>query len=219
MKRYFDILCSFIGLLILWPVIFFGWLLSTFSLGSNGFFFQKRIGLHGVPFYVVKIKTMTNSDSSFSPITALNTNRITRVGCFLRKYKIDELPQLINVLFGSMSLVGPRPDVPGYADKLDGDDRAVLSIRPGITGLATISFKNEEELLAGIPNPIEFNDKVIYPLKTKLNIYYINHWSLKLDLDLIFQTIIGVTFFNEPIKPFLNPQDCIDKLGELNVKQ
>jgi lipopolysaccharide/colanic/teichoic acid biosynthesis glycosyltransferase len=117
--------------------------------------------------------------------------RITKNGKFFRDTKIDELPQLFNVLFGTMSFVGPRPDVEGYADKLEGEDRLVLTVRPGITGPASLKYKNEEDILAKVDNPKEYNDKVIWPDKVKINMEYIQNWSLKKDIEYIVKSIRG----------------------------
>ena len=144
-KRGFDIVVSFLGLTFSWWVIFIAWVIATFETKSNGFFIQKRVGKNGKIFNVIKIKTMKKVEGVDTTITSSNDVRITKSGKFFRDTKIDELPQLINVLIGDMSFVGPRPDVPGYADKLEGEDRIVLSIRPGITGPASLKYKNEEE--------------------------------------------------------------------------
>jgi lipopolysaccharide/colanic/teichoic acid biosynthesis glycosyltransferase len=188
-KRNFDIVLSLIGLFLSWPIILIAWILASFETKSNGMFSQIRIGENAKPFKIYKIKTMTSSKDT--TITTANDNRITKYGKFFRKYKIDELPQLWNVLIGDMSFVGPRPDVPGYADKLEGDDRIVLSIKPGITGPASLKYKHEEEILAKVDNPVEYNDKVIWPDKVKINKEYIKNWSLKKDLEYIKKTIKG----------------------------
>jgi len=188
-KRLFDIAFSFIGLLITWPIILIAWIIASIETRSNGFFLQKRVGKDGKLFTIIKIKTMYSNKGS--SITTANDERITKSGRFFRKYKIDELPQLINVLKGDMSFVGPRPDVPGYADRLEGDDRIILSVRPGITGPATLKYKNEEEILAKVDNPEEYNDKVIWPDKVKINKEYIKNWSMKKDLEYIIKTIKG----------------------------
>jgi lipopolysaccharide/colanic/teichoic acid biosynthesis glycosyltransferase len=124
-----------------------------------------------------------------STVTTANDKRITKSGRFFRRYKIDELPQLINVLKGDMSFVGPRPDVPGYADKLEGEDRIILTIKPGITGPATLKYKNEEEILAKVEDPVKYNNEVIWPDKVKINKEYIKNWSLKKDIEYILKTI------------------------------
>lgn len=126
-----------------------------------------------------------------SQITLKNDPRITVFGKILRRYKLDELPQLINVILGDMSLVGPRPDIPGYADKLKGADRLILKVRPGITGPATLKYKNEEELLSQQSDPKRYNDEVIWKDKVQINKEYIENWSLKEDLRIILKT-----FFN-----------------------
>lgn len=189
LKRSFDIFFSFLGLLFSFWLIFFAWLLASIDTRSNGFFIQKRVGRNGVLFQVVKIKTMRPSAVIKTTVTKVGDPRITKLGAFFRKTKIDELPQLWNVLIGDMSFVGPRPDVPGFADCLEGTDKAVLSIRPGITGPATLSYRNEEEILAEQSDPEEYNRKVIWPDKVKINLDYIYNWSLTNDINLILQTV------------------------------
>jgi lipopolysaccharide/colanic/teichoic acid biosynthesis glycosyltransferase len=190
-KRAFDIIASLAGLLLLSPVILLCWLVATLDTRSNGFFIQKRIGRHGRVIRVCKIKTMYPGDSKRSPIASRNIAAISRSGRFFRKYKLDELPQLFNVLIGSMSFVGPRPDVPGYADHLQGEDRAILSLRPGITGPASIKYKDEESILAAVDDPETYNDRIIWPDKVRINREYLNNYSLLRDLRYIFQTILG----------------------------
>jgi len=186
-KRLFDFILSLIGLILTWPIILVAWIVATIETKSNGMFSQIRIGQNGKKFKIYKIKTMKNIAGT--TVTTANDFRITKSGKFFRKYKIDELPQLWNVLIGDMSFVGPRPDVPGYADKLIGDDRIVLSIKPGITGPASIKYKNEEEILAKVDNPKKYNDEVIWPDKVKINKEYIKSWSLKKDINYIIKTI------------------------------
>lgn len=190
-KRSFDIVVSFLGLTFSWWLIFIAWVIATFETRSNGFFIQKRVGKDGEIFNVIKIKTMKKVEGVDTTITSSNDVRITKSGKFFRDTKIDELPQLINVLIGDMSFVGPRPDVPGYADKLEGEDRIVLSIRPGITGPASLKYKNEEEILASQNDPKWYNDKVIWPDKVKINKEYIKNWSLKKDIQYIIKTVTG----------------------------
>lgn len=190
-KRAFDIVASLAGVLLLAPVIVLCWLVATIDTRSNGFFIQKRIGRHGRIFRVCKIKTMYPSDTQRSPIASRNLASISRSGRFLRKYKLDELPQLFNVLAGSMSFVGPRPDVPGYADRLQGEDRIILSLRPGITGPASIKYKDEEVILAAVDDPEKYNDRIIWPDKVRINREYFNNYSLLRDLRYIFHTIFG----------------------------
>jgi len=154
------------------------------------FFLQTRIGRNGIPFRMIKFRSMIPNRSS-NTITSKNDKRITRLGSFLRKWKLDELPELLNILNGKMSLVGPRPDVPGYADNLKGEDRLVLKLRPGITGPASLKYSNEEELLARMENPKWYNDNVIFPDKIKINLNYYHNHNLWLDITLIFQTIFA----------------------------
>ena len=127
-------------------------------------------------------------------ITVGNDHRITPIGKFLRRWKLDELPTLWNVLKGDMSFVGPRPDVPGYADKLEGESRRVLEMRPGITGPATLKYANEEQLLAGVDNPIKYNDDVISPDKVRINLDYMNNLSMWTDIKIIFKTIFRMNY-------------------------
>ena len=190
-KRGFDIVVSFLGLTFSWWLIFIAWIIATFETRSNGFFIQKRVGKDGKIFNVIKIKTMKKVEGVDTTITSSNDIRITKSGKFFRDTKIDELPQLINVLIGDMSFVGPRPDVPGYADKLEGEDRIVLSIRPGITGPASLKYKNEEEILASQNDPKWYNDKIIWPDKVRINKEYIKNWSLKKDIEYIIKTVTG----------------------------
>lgn len=134
---------------------------------------------------------MKRSDENSNFITTSNDSRLTNMGRFLRKTKLDELPQLWNVLVGEMSFVGPRPDVQGYADQLKGEDRIILSVKPGITGPASLAYKNEEELLAQQNNPKAYNDTVIWPDKVRLNKIYVEHYNLKKDIYYIFKTVFG----------------------------
>jgi lipopolysaccharide/colanic/teichoic acid biosynthesis glycosyltransferase len=189
LKRAFDIFFSLTGLMLSFPIICICWAVAAIETRGNGFFIQNRIGRNGHVIKVCKIKTMFPGDSTRSPIASNNFSSITRSGKFFRKYKLDELPQLFNVLTGDMSLVGPRPDVPGYADRLEGSDRIVLLLRPGITGPASIKYKDEESLLAAIDDPASYNDKVIWPDKVRINKEYFANYSLLLDVRYIFQTI------------------------------
>jgi lipopolysaccharide/colanic/teichoic acid biosynthesis glycosyltransferase len=166
-------------------------IVASIETRSFGIFTQKRVGKDGKLFNVFKIKTMKPIKGLDTTITTSNDMRITKSGKFFRDTKIDELPQLFNVLFGSMSFVGPRPDVKGYADELKGDDRIILSIRPAITGPASIKYKNEEEILAKVDNPKEYNDTVIWRDKVKINREYIKNWSLKKDIEYILKTFRG----------------------------
>ena len=165
------------------------WIVASIDTRSNGFFIQKRVGRNGKKFWVVKIKTMRPVAEFDTTVTRRGDPRITPLGAFFRRTKIDELPQLWNVLFGDMSFVGHRPDVPGFADKLQGEERAMLSIRPGITGPATLKYRNEEELLAAQDDPEAYNRDVIWPDKVRTNLQYIQEWSLWNDCCYIFRTI------------------------------
>lgn len=191
LKRVFDITFSALGLLVSFPMICIAWAIASIETSSNGFFMQQRVGQNGKLFKVIKIKTMKRIDGIDTSITASTDARITKSGVFFRNTKVDELPQLWNVLVGEMSFVGPRPDVPGYADKLEGADKAILSLRPGITGPASLKYKEEEELLSMEANPQKYNDEVIWPDKVKINRQYIEKYSLTKDIAYIWKTIIG----------------------------
>jgi len=186
-KRIFDFTLALVGLILTFPIILIAWVIATLETKTNGFFIQTRIGKGGKPFKIIKIRTMYPIEGT--TITTANDRRITKSGRIFRKYKIDELPQLINILKGEMSFVGPRPDVPGYADKLTGEDRIILEVPPGITGPATLKYRNEEEILAQVENPQWYNDNVIWKDKVKINKEYVRNWSLKKDLYYIWKTI------------------------------
>jgi lipopolysaccharide/colanic/teichoic acid biosynthesis glycosyltransferase len=190
-KRTFDVACAASGLIVLCPVILAAFIAASLDTRSNGFFVQRRVGRHGRPFSVVKIKTMRPMTEVTTTVTQAGDPRITPLGALLRKTKIDELPQLWNVVCGDMSFVGPRPDVPGFADLLTGGDRLVLSVRPGITGPATLKYRDEERMLAGQDDPEAYNRDVIFPDKVRINLEYVRNWSLAGDLRLIWQTVAG----------------------------
>ncbi len=190
-KRVFDLFFSIVGLVIFIIPILFLMILATCSTKKFGLFSQNRVGENGKLFKIFKIRTMKVHIPKEDFITLKNDDRITSFGKFLRLFKLDELPQMVNVLIGDMSLVGPRPDVPGYADKLIGDDRIILSVKPGITSPATLKFKNEENLLSKQKNPKKYNDEVIWPEKIKINKQYILEWSLINDIKCIVKTIIN----------------------------
>ncbi len=190
-KRLFDIAFSVAGIVVTLPVMVMAWIVASVDTRSNGLFVQKRIGQHGKPFYVWKIKTMKPVSGADSTVTTSQDCRITKSGAFFRKTKIDELPQLFNVLFGQMSFVGPRPDVPGFADLLEGEDRIILSLRPGITGPATLKYKHEEILLSKVQDPERYNREVIWPDKVKINKAYIRNWSLSKDVGYLIKTVLG----------------------------
>ena len=214
-KRLFDIVASLLGLLLIWwifPIVAF--LIHKKMPGGPAFFCQKRVGKDGKLFTCHKFRSMTVKHSG-SSVSVAGDSRITPFGAKLRHYKIDELPELWDVLIGNMSFVGPRPDVPGYADKLQGDDRDVLKLRPGITGPATLKYRLEDEMISEYVAKkqaegdtrsmqeiaIEYNDKVIYPDKVRLNCYYYRHYSFWKDIEMIFATVLGfkVKFAGEEV--------------------
>jgi lipopolysaccharide/colanic/teichoic acid biosynthesis glycosyltransferase len=188
-KRAFDITAAVVGLTVLWPVIAVTWVLAGRDTGASGFFRQERVGRDGKIFRVVKLRTMRPVGGT--SVTMAGDPRITPLGAKLRRYKLDELPQLWNVLIGNMSFVGPRPDVPGFVDKLEGAERELLKLRPGITGPATLKYRNEEEILASADDPERFNSEVIWPDKLQMNLDYMHNWSLKSDVSYIIKTIFG----------------------------
>jgi len=190
-KRLFDIVVSLIGIFLTFWVMCIAWIIASIETKSNGLFMQKRIGRYAKPFWVFKIKTMKESDTIRSTVTTSLDRRITKSGAFFRRTKIDELPQLFNVLFGTMSFVGPRPDVKGFADMLEGEDRIILSIRPGITGPASLKYKDEEALLAQQSDPEKYNKEVIWRDKVKINKEYIKYWSFVNDIKYIIKTVLG----------------------------
>ena len=205
LKWIFDRFVSLLGLLVLWPVLLIVAVLIKVKMpGGPVFFVQKRVGLGGKLFNCHKFRTMTvNHDGS--TVSVAGDSRITPLGAKLRHYKLDELPGLWDVLRGKMSFVGARPDVPGYADRLVGDDRDVLKLRPGITGPATLKYRLEDEMIADYVAQkrkegddreaqeiaVEYNDKVIYPDKVRLNCYYYRHYSFIKDIQMIFCTVLG----------------------------
>jgi len=188
-KRIFDIVFSFLGLLLTWWIILIAYVLASIDTRTNGLFLQDRVGKDGRLFKVMKIRTMRTNAKISSTVTTSKDARVSSLGRVLRKLKIDELPQLINVIMGQMSFVGPRPDVPGFADRLEGEERLLLSIRPGITGPATLKYRDEEHLLAAQIDPERYNEEVIWPDKVRINLDYIRTWSLAKDVGYIWQTI------------------------------
>lgn len=191
LKRGFDLALSFVGLQLTGAVIAAAYLAASLDTGKSGFFVQERVGRNGKRFKLIKIRTMRDSKGIDTTVTTKSDPRITRLGALLRRSKIDELPQLINVLLGDMSFVGPRPDVPGFADQLVGEDRVVLAVRPGITGPATLKYRDEESLLARQGDPEEYNRDVIFPDKTRLNREYVENYSFLADLAYILETVLG----------------------------
>ncbi len=192
LKRCFDLVISAAGLLLTGWIIVLAYVMASFDTGKNGFFIQTRVGRGGELFKIIKIRTMRGDFTIDTNVTTKDDPRITKLGRFFRRTKIDELPQLINVFLGYMSFVGPRPDVPGFADRLSGSDKIILSVRPGITGPATLKYKNEEEILAGHDDPEKYNSEVIFPDKVRINREYVEKYSFGKDINYIFKTILGV---------------------------
>ena len=213
-KYIFDRMMALLGLLFLWPVLLVVAILIKIQMPGPVFFVQQRVGKDGKLFACHKFRSMSVGHGG-SSISVAGEARITPLGAKLRRYKLDELPELWDVLIGNMSFVGPRPDVPGYADKLQGADRDVLKLRPGITGPATLKYRLEDEMISeyvakkqaeGDTRPmqeiaIEYNDKVIYPDKVRLNCYYYRHYSFWKDIEMIFATVLGfkVKFAGEEV--------------------
>ncbi len=190
-KYIFDRIMALIGLICLSPVLLVTWILIHVKMPDGpAIFKQKRVGRNGKTFTMYKFRSMSAHHGG-SSVSVAGESRITPLGTKLRKYKIDELPELLNVLIGDMSFVGPRPDVPGYADNLEGENRNILKLRPGITGPASLKYRDEEELLAKQENPQEYNDKVIYPDKVRINLYYLSHYSFIMDIKMIVATVLG----------------------------
>ena len=216
LKWLFDRIVSFFGLLFLWPVLLIVAILIKVKMPGPIFFVQKRVGRGGHVFNCHKFRSMTVGHGG-STVSVAGESRITPLGAKLRRYKLDELPGLWDVLIGKMSFVGPRPDVPGYADKLTGDDRDVLKLRPGITGPASLKYRDEEEMIAEFVEKVKasnpevlsayltvnfaemtdgeialwYNDNVIYPDKVRINCYYYRHYSFIKDIQMIFATVLG----------------------------
>ena len=227
LKWFFDRVVAFVGLCFLWPVLLIVAIMVKIKMpGGPAIFTQKRVGKGGNLFTCHKFRTMIpvknnegsnakKGDKNWSSVSVAGDNRITPFGATLRHYKLDELPGLWDVLIGNMSFVGPRPDVPGYADKLEGDDRDVLKLRPGITGPATLKYRLEDEMISEYVAKkqaegdtrsmqeiaIEYNDKVSYPDKVRLNCYYYRHYSFWKDIEMIFATVLGfkVKFAGEEV--------------------
>lgn len=200
LKWVFDRIMALLGLLFLWPVLLVVAILIKCQMPGPVLFVQQRVGKDGKLFNCHKFRSMTVGHHG-SSVSVAGEARITPLGAKLRKYKLDELPELWDVLIGNMSFVGPRPDVPGYADKLQGEDCIILTLRPGITGPATLKYRNEEELLAAVEDPVKYNDEIIYPDKVRINRYYASHYSFADDMKMIFCTVLGkhMTYNNEII--------------------
>ena len=191
-KRLFDIILSFVGIIILIPVFIIVSILIKIDSPGPVFFLQERVGLNGKLFKIIKFRSMKINHNNSLTVTIENDKRITRIGKKIRKYKIDEIPELINVFVGDMSFVGPRPDVPGYADLLKGENRNILKLRPGITSRATIKYANEEMILLNEDDPIAYNNNIIFPDKVKMNLNYYNNNNIWIDIKIIFATLFAV---------------------------
>jgi|WetSurMetagenome_2_1015567.scaffolds.fasta_scaffold00022_58 lipopolysaccharide/colanic/teichoic acid biosynthesis glycosyltransferase len=189
-KRLFDIACSGLGLAALSPLFLVAAVLVKATSPGPVFFRQVRVGRNGRRFLVIKFRTMRMGAESGGPVTTAGDERVTPFGGLLRRYKLDEFPQLWNVFIGKMSLVGPRPDVPGYADRIEGEDRKILSLRPGITGPASLYFRDEEGLLAREDDPKAYNDTVLWPRKVALNVKYLETWGFWKDIGYILITVV-----------------------------
>lgn len=190
-KRSFDVVVAAAGLVLAGWTIALAYVVASLDTGESGFFTQQRVGRNGKLFRVFKIRTMRSIAGVNTTVTTDRDVRLTRIGRFLRRTKIDELPQLLNVLKGDMSLVGPRPDVQGFADQLTGEDRIILSVRPGITGPATLHYRNEEQLLARQTDPVRHNREVLYPEKVRINRKYIQNYHFATDLKYIWYSILS----------------------------
>lgn len=189
-KRLFDLVVALPALVVTSPLIVLTALAARVDTGRSGVFAQVRVGRHGRPFTLYKIRTMSSAGES--TVTTSGDARITNLGRWLRAFKLDELPQLVNVARGDMSLVGPRPDVPGFADLLEGEERVVLAVRPGITGPATLHYRYEEGLLASVADPERYNRDVVFPTKVRLNVEYVRTQSFRLDLRYLTRTLLQV---------------------------
>uniref|UniRef100_UPI0030D9CAF9 sugar transferase n=1 Tax=uncultured Planktosalinus sp. TaxID=1810935 RepID=UPI0030D9CAF9 len=187
LKRSFDASIALIGLLVLFIPLLLLIIIARVDIGKSGVFLQKRVGMDGRVFNMYKIRTLKNVKNHSFEEMVLDQSKSGR---WMRKTKLDELPQLFNVIIGDMSFVGPRPDIPGYADKLKGEDRIILSVRPGITGPATLKYKDEINLLMTKKNPIKYNDETIWPDKVKINKDYVKNWTFCGDLKYIFKSIV-----------------------------
>ena len=191
-KYIFDRIVALTAMILLSPVILILFIILKIAMPGGAFVFkQERIGQHGKPFMIYKIRTMYDNAEQGGSVSTYDDPRITPFGRWLRETKLDTILELINVLKGEMSFVGPRPDVAGYADKLQGNDRKILELRPGITGPASIKYRHEDKILAQQKDPKKYNDEIIYPDKVRINLDYYENWSFFLDIKIIFQTLFG----------------------------
>ena len=192
LKYIFDRIFSLILLVVLSPVLLVIFIIHKIRMPKGRFLYrQVRIGKNGRPFRILKIRTMIDDAEDGNSVTTADDPRIQPFGRWLRESKADTFLELFNILIGDMSFVGPRPDVPGYADKLESDDRVILKLRPGLTGPASVKYRHEDQILAGQDDPKKYNDEVIWPDKVKINREYYEKWSLWLDVSILWQTIFG----------------------------
>jgi lipopolysaccharide/colanic/teichoic acid biosynthesis glycosyltransferase len=192
LKRFFDALFSLLVLFLFFWVLLIAWFIAVIDTRTNGIFIQERIGQFGKPFRVYKFRTIQKIEDS-------GEFQISSMGRTLRNFKLDELPQLFNVLKGEMSIVGPRPDIAGYYDLLEGEDRKILELKPGLTSLASLKYYNEDQLLEKQVSPLVYNDQVLFPDKVQLNLEYYYHQSFLGDLKIIIKTV-GFMFFKTPFE-------------------
>jgi lipopolysaccharide/colanic/teichoic acid biosynthesis glycosyltransferase len=185
-KIILDYFLAFLCLILFFFPMLFLFIVATFDTGMVGIFTQKRVGKNGKSFNLIKFRTMKGE---YNSSVTTHKMQITKLGKLLRKYKLDEIPQIVNILNGDMSWVGPRPDVFGYADKLEGEDKIILSVKPGITGPAQLKYRNEEEILSKVKDPQLYNDTIIWKDKIKINKDYVKNWSLSNDLNYLFKTV------------------------------
>ncbi|MRI62937.1 sugar transferase [Ornithobacterium rhinotracheale] len=186
-KKIFDYVFAIILLIILAIPMLLIWIIASIDTQQNGIFTQKRVGQNAKLFTIYKFRSLKGTYTN--SVTTEKSHKITNFGHFLIKTKLDETPQLFNILNGTMSFVGPRPDVQGYADELKGEDRIILKVKPGITGPAQLAYKNENEILNQVPDPIKYNDEVLWPDKVKINKKYVENWNFKNDMLYLLKTI------------------------------
>mgnify|MGYP002522647647 CR=1 FL=1 len=192
LKYLFDRIFSLIGLIVISPFLLVVFVLHKIKMPKGAFIYrQERVGKDGKLFRIYKIRTLRDNSEDAGSVTVADDERILPFGKWLRESKVDTFLELINILIGDMSFVGPRPDVPGYADKLEGDDRVILKMRPGLTGPASIKYRHEDKILAQQADPQRYNDEVIWPDKVKINKEYYNNWSVWLDVTILWKTIFG----------------------------
>jgi lipopolysaccharide/colanic/teichoic acid biosynthesis glycosyltransferase len=191
LKRFFDVLFSVLVLCLFSWLVLIAWGLAVIDTGTNGIFTQERIGRYGKRFKIYKLRTIQRIHDS-------GEFQISRMGRLLRNFKLDELPQLFNVLKGEMSIVGPRPDIAGYYDLLEGENRKILELKPGLTSLASLKYYDEDQLLEKQDSPLEYNDQVIFPDKVQLNLEYYYQQSFWEDIKIIIKTV-GFMFFKRPV--------------------